>query len=243
MLLLLPDFPVNYKNLQNMVDKIDWINAEIFNLAKSNQEFSKIVNWKIQRLEWKKNRIIFKEIFYKKKFSKKQLQFFELCKKIDRTLLILWENLKYRNLCSSTVISKLKNAREKYRTCRIPLLKRSREFLSKIEIKSGCISCVKEFGLGQPIWWDQSSIVIELLLFWDKKKTIKNFIKREYLINIDKKIKKKSKKILLGSIAKIFHDIKNHKGLNYKTPSCTFIITKKKIFCNLKFNWNHMRFF
>jgi len=88
MLLLLPDFPVNYKNLQNMVDKIDWINAEIFNLAKSNQEFSKIVNWKIQRLEWKKNRIIFKEIFYKKKFSKKQLQFFELCKKklIERSL-------------------------------------------------------------------------------------------------------------------------------------------------------------
>jgi hypothetical protein len=207
-----------------ILDKVELFNKEIQYQSNFNKN-PLIKVWKIERLEWKKNRLIFEEFFIKKNFKLKDYLKILEYRKIDINFLFLWKKSFFRLLCSPKIIRGNFYNLNRSSVCRIPLKNRSNEMISKVQLKTGCIYCLNNMNLNEPIWWDQMFLLISILKESGKKKYLKHFLSKNFSHSLFMK-KKFDFNIILLNIKKIF-TYKLDNFLRSKKQKLSIVFTKK----------------
>jgi len=207
-----------------ILDKVELFNKEIQYQSNFNKN-PLIKVWKIERLEWKKNRLIFEEFFIKKNFKLKDYLKILEYRKIDINFLFLWKKSFFRLLCSPNRIRGNFYNLNRSSVCRIPLKNRSNEMISKVQLKTGCIYCLNNMNLNEPIWWDQIFLLISILKESNKKKYLKHFLTKKFSNSLFMKKKFDFKRILF-IIKKIFtYSLDNF--FRFKNQKLSIVFTKK----------------
>lgn len=162
----------------------------------------KLLNWKITRKHWVKNRILFNLFFKNVQLPISFLRFFEKKKAIDLNLIFTWKNLKYSNVCSTFVIQNNNFIQGGRFHCLNSLFSRPICDILCIEKSSGCVCCANDTNKKCPIWWDEFKVIKIIFNLYSTK----FLFFRLYKFSIFKKIvcSFRKKIILLKKIPKIY---------------------------------------
>lgn len=133
---------------------------------------SNFSTWETIRTHWKRNRIFFRSFFLEKSLPLRFIRHLEKLKGVDINLIFAWKELRYINLCSTSVLQMGIIKKKPISNCQRSLSSRKIHQVFLIEKSSGCICCANNTNNYGPIWWDE----------WKTVKKIFNFQKNNFFL-------------------------------------------------------------
>nr|UXY86797.1 G10 protein, predict nuclear transcrption regulator [Cryptomonas paramecium] len=145
-----------YSRLFVLLNKIDAIDIYIDNIfTKTRNKYKNLIEWKINRLNWYKNRYIFYFLFIVRIIPKKFLCYLNNLKKIDTNLIKIWKFFNFKNLCSFKIFLSLNFKTYFNNVCLFSFVKKVINL--NFKVFTGCVCCTALIGNNSPIWWNEQA--------------------------------------------------------------------------------------